>query len=162
MAVDPARPVLALSHYQFFADRRIDDEDRIPNDLAEAAELTAQIARWKGVAYIGHKNIATAVRTGALLHLNTPQTLHYPAGWLEVEVFRHGLRQTFRPLFSEALHEYSRRGTARLLRKNGQTFDRFRDSAAPGLWNSAYDWETRTLFPAQSIPEDALTVLPEA
>ena len=158
-AVDPERPVLALSHYQFFADRRIGDADRVPEDLAEAAGLTRQIAAWRGVAYIGHKNIATAVRTGAMLHINTPQTLHYPAGWLEVEVFRHGVRQTFRPLFSEALHEYSRLGTARVIRDGGETFDRFRDAAAPGVWNMAYDWETRTLCPAQSIPPDALTVL---
>ena len=108
--VDPSLPVIMVSHYQIFPDSTIADPDRAVSDANPQEEIVSKLAAWKGMAYIGHKNIPAMVEMNSMLHVNIPQTLHYPGGWLEASVFQHGIRHEFHPIFSETLHEYSRLG----------------------------------------------------
>ena len=150
-SVDPSQPVIMVSHYQIFPDNTIADSDRAVCDANPQDDMVEKIASWKGMAYIGHKNIPAMVAMNSMLHVNIPQPLHYPAGWLEACVFPHGIRHVFHPIFSEALHEYSRLGCARATSKIGLTMDQVREANAPALWNMAYDWEKRQLFTACKI-----------
>ena len=152
--VAPSLPVIMVSHYQIFPDSTIAAPDRAVCDMRPQEEIASRISAWKGMDYIGHKNIPAMVEMNSVLHVNIPQTLHYPAGWLEVSVFRHGIRHEFHPIFSEALHEYSRLGCARVTTKSGMTMDQLRDANAPAIWNMAYDWDRRQVFTACEIQEN--------
>ena len=134
-ALDPSRPILFFSHYQFFADEWIRDADRVISDAENARPLLEKIGQCRGVAYIGHKNLATEVRRGRLTQMNLPQIVHFPCGHVEAEVHEDGVWHRFRPIASEALNEYSRRGVEAGLHAPFFCQSAYRDAHSLSCWN---------------------------
>ena len=134
-ALDVSRPVLFFSHYQFFADKWIRDKDKAIADAKAARPLLEKIGQCRGVAYIGHKNLAASVRRGHLLQMNLPQIVHFPCGHVEAEVHEDGIWHRFRPIASEALNEYSRLGAEAGLHAPFYCQSAYRDAYSLPCWN---------------------------
>ena len=134
-ALDVSRPVLFLSHYQFFADKWIRDNDKAVSDAKAAKPLLQKIGQCRGVAYIGHKNLATSVRRGHLVQMNLPQVVHFPCGHVEAEVHEDGVWHRFRPIASEVLNEYSRLGIEAGIHAPFYCQSAYRDANSLSCWN---------------------------
>ncbi len=146
-ALDPALPVVVISHYQLTPDAYLTDGDRAIHDAdkekdgkyknpklaAAVAPLLEKLAKMQGVLLIGHKNVATTAKLGNLLQINLPQLTHFPAGVAYVELYTDGMRIEFQPMLDEFYDEYGRiRGNAM-----GQKA-MWRDRHSLKLWNAFY------------------------
>ena len=109
--IDPGKPVMLFSHFQFFADDWIPDADKVIFDPAESKDMLEKIASFHGIGCIGHKNVATQVKMNNFTQINLPQLTHFPAGYLVIDVYNDEFRLCFEPIPSEILNEYSRLGT---------------------------------------------------
>lgn len=143
-ALDPARPVILMTHYQLFADEWIPDANRVVADAAACTELLDKLAACTGMLYVGHKNVASTVCRGRLRQLNLPQLTHFPAGYLEASFYEEGVWHTFMPIESEVLNEYSRLGTeAACYHSHPQcsTKSAYRDAHTQHDWNQVVHYE---------------------
>ncbi len=109
--LDPSLPLIAMTHYQLFADEWIPDANKVISDQVSARPWLDKLAGFRGILYVGHKNVASLIRPGRLYQLNLPQLTHFPAGSLEAEVYQDHIRHTFLPIADETLNERSRLGT---------------------------------------------------
>ena len=132
-ALDPALPVVVISHYQLVGDGYLKDKDRAIHDSEKAAGLLKKLAAMQGVIIVGHKNIATSAKLGNLLQVNMPQLTQFPAGVIYAELFTDGIRLEFVTAHNEFFDEYGR------IRGNimGQK-QRFRDRHSLTVWNNFY------------------------
>ena len=110
-SIDPGKPVMLFSHFQFFADDWIPDADKVIFDPAESKDMLEKIASFHGIGCIGHKNVATQVKMNNFTQINMPQLTHFPAGYLVIDVYKDEFRLCFEPIPGEILNEYSRLGT---------------------------------------------------
>lgn len=127
------KPVLIVSHTQLVPDGYIVDADKVAQDHADYAEQVVPLIPAGSLAYIGHKNVPAHHRAGGLLQLNVPQTVQYPCGWLLVRRYANGFYHTFRPIFSEALNDLSRRASN--ARGAHKWTEAYRRGGGPELWN---------------------------
>jgi hypothetical protein len=139
-AIDLEIPLIAFTHCQLWPDAWIPDANRAiaDADTPGAQAILRKLAQCHGVLYVGHKNIASEVRIGSLVQLNTPQTSHFPAGYLVADVHADGIWHRFVPMGSEALNEYSRLGTEAsrpFSHPDCACKSAFRDRFTQQLWN---------------------------
>lgn len=139
-ALDLDKKVILFTHHQLFADDWIPDANKIICDADDpmAAAMLEKLARCKGIAYIGHKNVAAKAVVNDLVQLNLPQLTHFPAGYLEATYYTDGVVLEFVPITSEVQNEYSRRGTEAARYHSHPDCDcksKYRDGFTQAYWN---------------------------
>lgn len=138
--IDPAKPVMLFSHFQFFADDWIPDADRVIFDPAESKDMLEKISTLHGLGCIGHKNVATRVKVNNFTQINLPQLTHFPAGYLVIDVYKDEFILRFEPIPSEILNEYSRLGTEAASYHSHPACElksEYRDKYTQFYWNGA-------------------------
>ena len=148
--LDPALPVLVLTHSQLVADTYLTDPDRAIHDgdkdqkgqlktpeLAKTAVAALEkLAQMRGAILVGHKNVATVAKLGKLWQLNLPQLTQYPAGFLYAELYSDGLYVEYRTGLNVFYEEYSR------LRGAFYGFTTaMRDTHSLKYWNTFYKFD---------------------
>jgi len=109
--IDPDKPLLLFSHFQLFADEWIPDADKVIFDSDECTDMLEKLKNVRGLACVGHKNVAAQVKINDFTQINLPQLTHFPAGYLLLDVYSDEFRVCFEPIPGEILNEYSRLGT---------------------------------------------------
>lgn len=107
-ALDPAKPVIVISHYQLTPDDFINDDDKCIHDREKAAKELEKLSAMNGIILVGHKNIATSAKLGKMAQVNLPQMTQFPAGYIYAEVYTTGVRMEFRTGMVRFYDEYSR------------------------------------------------------
>ena len=116
---EKAPPTIMISHHNLLkSSLKSEKSSAIENHDESSDLLLSSKAPW--VAYSGHINIPFRTQTARGWQINCPQIVHYPAGYLAVEVYDECLLQQFVPIQSEILRNYSLR---MLAEDRSATFD---------------------------------------